>query len=228
MISLTYQNVLTICVIHICLLIPSTTGQQCVTTANMVTPSDMLGPYYVEDSEMTNRIAPEDILSDPSQRLFVYGKVYDSNTCNTIPNIVVEAWYAGPEEDGYYQDDEFRGQVTTDSAGAYNFTLAFPTQYPTRPIIHVHYRLSTTSGDEILVTQMYFYGTESGYVTDRSERVLQAVDTTLDTSGARQAEFNFFIEYDASDGDGSGSGGVFQRLLSLITSIFATIFNTLS
>ena len=40
----------------------------------------------------------------------------------------------------YYQDEEYRGQVVTDECGRYNFSQAFPALYPTRPILHDHFR----------------------------------------------------------------------------------------
>jgi protocatechuate 3,4-dioxygenase beta subunit len=196
----------------------SSYGQQCSSTE---TPDDQLGPFYVAGSEMSNRIAPEDLLADPNQRFFVYGKVLKTGTCEGVPDIVVEAWYAGPPdaENDYYQTNEYRGQVVTNALGEYNFTQIFPALYPTRPILHNHFRLSTAAGEELLVTQMYFYGTGNGYVTDRSTRTLQAVDTTMDDTGGRQAEFNMYID------DTSGSdNGLIQRLIALIQRFFASIF----
>jgi protocatechuate 3,4-dioxygenase beta subunit len=158
-------------ILTILLVLAGRSGQQCVPSTT-VTPEDLLGPFYVANSEMSNRIAPDELLSDPTLRFFVYGKVLNSSTCVGIPNIVVEAWYAGPpDSDGdYYQTNEFRGQVTTNELGEYNFTQTFPELYPTRPILHNHFRLSTLSGEELLVTQMYFYGSGNGYVTDRTSR----------------------------------------------------------
>jgi protocatechuate 3,4-dioxygenase beta subunit len=103
----------------------SSFGQQCIATS---TPTDLLGPFYVANSEMSSLIAPDGALMDPNQRLFVYGKVLKTGTCEGIPNIVVEAWYAGPPdaENDYYQTNEYRGQVKTNAIGEYNFTQKFP------------------------------------------------------------------------------------------------------
>ena len=200
----------------------SSYGQQCSSTE---TPDDLLGPFYVAGSEMSSRIAPEDLLTDPSQRLFVYGKILKTGTCEGVPDIVVEAWYAGPPdaENDYYQTNEHRGQVVTNALGEYNFTQLFPALYPDRPILHNHFRLSTAAGKELVVTQMYFYGTENGYVTDRTTRTLQAVDTTLDSTGGRQAEFNMYIDVSGSDTSGTDTG-LIQRFLAWIRNILASIF----
>ena len=197
-------------------------GQQC---SSAETPNDQLGPFYVAGSETSSRIAPEDLLADPNQRFLVYGTVLKTGTCVGVPDIVVEAWYAGPPnaENDYYQPNEYRGQVVTNALGEYNFTQVFPALYPTRPILHNHFRLSTTAGEELLVTQMYFYGTGNGYVTDRSTRTLQAVDTTLDMSGARQAEFNMYIDVSGSETSGADNG-LIQRITALIRNFLASIF----
>jgi protocatechuate 3,4-dioxygenase beta subunit len=209
-------------VVAVALLSQASYGQQC---SSAETPDDMLGPFYVSGSEMSSRIAPEDLLTDPSKRFFVYGKVLKTGTCEGVPNIVVEAWYAGPADaDGdYYQTNEYRGQVVTNAQGEYNFTQLFPALYPTRPILHNHFRLSTSAGEELLVTQMYFYGSENGYVTDRTTRTLQAVDTTLDSTGARQAEFNMYID-EAGSTDSGADTGLIQRFLALIRNFIANLF----
>lgn len=201
----------------------SSYGQQC---SSAETPDDQLGPFYVAGSEKSSVIAPDDLVADPNQRLFVYGKILKTGTCEGVPDIVVEAWYAGPPdaENDYYQTNEHRGQVVTNALGEYNFTQLFPALYPTRPILHNHFRLSTATGEELLVTQMYFYGTGNGYVTDRSTRTLQAVDTTLDAAGARQAEFNMYIDVSGSDTSGIDSSGFIQRFLAWIRRFWSSIF----
>ena len=198
----------------------SSYGQQC---SSEETPDDLLGPFYESGSEMSSRIAPEERLADPTQRLEIYGKVLKTGTCEGVPDIVVEAWYAGPPdaENDYYQTNEYRGQVVTNSLGEYRFNQTFPALYPTRPILHNHFRLSTASGQELLVTQMYFYGTENGYVTDRSTLTLQAVDTTTDATGARIAQFDMYI----NDATTSGGGeSLIRRIIAFLRSLFGSLF----
>jgi protocatechuate 3,4-dioxygenase beta subunit len=181
---------LSVCV---CLSLSFIEGQQCSATGQ--TPTDMLGPFYLANSPKTGQLAPDDELSNPALRLEVYGRVLSNSTgtCVGLSNVVVEVWYAGmPDAYGnYYQPDEYRGQLVTNECGEYSFTQAFPALYPERPILHVHFRLSR-DGQEFLVTQMYFEGEATGYVTAGS-RELQAVQVMRDDNGARTVEFNIYI-----------------------------------
>jgi protocatechuate 3,4-dioxygenase beta subunit len=167
----------------------------------LLTPEDMLGPFYEPNSISSDRIGPEELLSDPAQRLHVAGTVFrrrNDSCVSGVPNVVVELWYAGPPDanGNYYRTDEYRGQVVTDSDGRYNFTQTFPALYPTRPMLHNHFRLSTLEGEELLVTQMYFLGNTTGFVSEVDEaRTLQVVDLQRTAEGARSVEFNVYVEY---------------------------------
>jgi len=158
------------------------------------TPIDALGPFYVENSALTSRVGPESMLSDPTLRLQVNGRVLSAVDCNVgLAGISVELWYAGaPDGNGnFYQDDEYRGQVVTDECGKYSFTQTFPELYPARPILHNHFRLSK-NGQPLLVTQMYFQGQGEGYDSSGS-RLLQSVAIEQDESGARSVVFDIIV-----------------------------------
>jgi protocatechuate 3,4-dioxygenase beta subunit len=184
--------------------------QECA--SQQQTPSDQLGPFYVSNSPVSPLMAPEDLLNDPSRRLEVRGRVLRSRSfaagvdCNDDHNNVVglagvsvEMWYAGePDADGnYYRNDEYRGQVVTDECGYYELVQTFPALYPTRPILHDHFRLSSSrSGQELLVTQMYFIGTdtEQGFVSaDNTAREMQAVSIIQGANGTRSVEFDMYV-----------------------------------
>jgi len=172
---------------------PRICAQQCE-IPQQPTPRDALGPFYVENSALTSRVGPESMLSDPTLRLQVSGRVLSAIDCNVgLAGISVELWYAGaPDENGnFYQDDEYRGQVVTDECGKYSFTQTFPELYPARPILHNHFRLSQ-NGQPLLVTQMYFQGQGEGYDSSGS-RQLQAVAVEQDESGARSVVFDIFV-----------------------------------
>lgn len=195
----------------VCCLPIFTESQQCDDSMGTETPVDQLGPFYRENSPETSRVAPEELLSNPTMFLQVSGKVLSSSSSSNsacaagLANITVELWYAGqPDADGnYYQPDEFRGQVVTNECGAYNFTQTFPALYPTRPILHNHFRLSDADGIELLVTQMYFFGNGTGYVSADFPRELQAVQVLRDGSGARTVEFNMYVDVDDASGSDS-------------------------
>ena len=171
------------------------------------TPVDMLGPFYLPNSPITKEIGPAAFLNDPSKRLTVRGNVLSSiSGCASgngqflgVPNVTIELWYAGdPDEFGnFYQNEAYRGKFVTNECGEYQYTQTFPALYPTRPILHNHFRLSHQNNAELVVTQMYFVGTNAteGYLTSTAGRQLQAVELTADKhSGERFAEFDFFVK----------------------------------
>jgi protocatechuate 3,4-dioxygenase beta subunit len=169
------------------------------------TPRDQAGPFYLPDSPSTEFVAPDSEWRDASRRLVVEGRVLSSAACRPLPGVTVELWYAGAT---LYQDDLYRGRVVTNCTGHYRFTQTFPALYPDRPILHDHLRLSR-GGEELLVTQMYFEGTETGYVSTEGERELQVASVAHDDAGARYVEFDMYVavedtESAAASGDCSG------------------------
>ena len=179
------------------------TAQQCDDEPQQATPADQLGPFYLQNSTRTSRVGPEIMLSDPTLRLVVNGRVLSSMDCNVgLAGITVELWYAGePDAVGnYYQTNEYRGQVVTDECGEYQFTQTFPELYPERPVLHDHFRLSR-NGEELLVTQMYFQGQGDGYVDDiqpESLQTLQVVDVEKQESGERRVQFDIFLNIEGA------------------------------
>jgi protocatechuate 3,4-dioxygenase beta subunit len=198
------------------------------------TPSDQLGPFYLSNSPLSPLMAPEDLLNDPARRLEVRGRVLssslvapaaDCNNNNTnkvgLAGVSVEMWYAGePDADGnYYQDDEYRGQVVTDECGYYELVQTFPALYPTRPILHDHFRLSK-NGQELLVTQMYFIGTDAdqGYFVsssaDNAAREMQAVNILQNSNGTRSVEFDMYVDLIEDDDDDVSNSALCQQQAS--------------
>ena len=168
------------------------------------TPPDAEGPFYVENSPVTADMGPANLLQDPTQRLSIKGRVLSAHNNNKncsfgIPNVKMEVWYAGPPDavtGEFYQDDNYRGQITTDNCGFYAYNQVFPALYPGRPILRNHIRLEHQDGTELLITQMYFVGQGTGYVSP-GERILQSVEVSVDansTNGSRSAEFDMFVD----------------------------------
>jgi protocatechuate 3,4-dioxygenase beta subunit len=184
---------------YLCL-VPLTTvflqGVEAQTCPNDKTPADMLGPFYVARSEKSTRIGPEDALSDPSKRLTVSGTVRNSNCNKGLAGITMEVWFAGPEDGSgnFYQDNEYRGQLTTDANGNFSFVQTFPELYSVRPILHDHIRLSY-KGNRLLVTQMYFIGSGNGFVS-ADDYPMQAVEVKNEKDGSRSVQFDMYLNFD--------------------------------
>lgn len=79
----------------------------------------------------------------------------------------------------------------TDDCGAYNFKQTFPVVYPSRPILHVHFRVSAvTDVQELLVTQMYFEGMVPAWLESSPSRALQIVSVGMAQDGVRSTVVN--------------------------------------
>lgn len=164
------------------------------------TPSDAIGPFYVPNAPLTQRLAPEEQLADPAIRLLVQGRVYGNN-CKPVADALVEPWYAGLSDEngdgGGYSSARsnllYRAQVLTDACGYYSFTSTFPEIYSGRPIAHIHFRVSTEKEGVLLNTQMYF----EGHILDTFNtqgRETQVVQVEEDEDGARLVSFDIVVD----------------------------------
>jgi len=130
---------------------PQNSSAQCVTT------SDILGPFYLPGSPEVEMLAPENA---PGSPIFITGTIY-ANDCETpLTNAKVDVWHASDEGD--YEDEQYRGVVYTNDNGQYAFQSILPGKYLNgsqfRPR-HFHYIISHE--EEELTTQIYFDGDTS-------------------------------------------------------------------
>ena len=158
------------------------------------TPTDLQGPFYIKGANNTRRLAPESILSNAARRIRISGTVYGDN-CVPVKGALVEAWHAGPPDakGNLYSvagsELRYRGRIIAGSCGKYGFTTVYPTLYPSRPIRHIHFRIS--SGNKLLlVTQMYFKGAiTAGFNPDTS----QIVTLKKLGDGSRAGTFDIYV-----------------------------------
>ncbi|CAB9510811.1 Inherit from opiNOG: Dioxygenase [Seminavis robusta] len=182
-------------------LIAAVIGNDTCDDVVQLTSTDPLGPFYREESSMSNIIVSRSLLIDPANVFVVNGVVY-GNDCVPLSGARVEAWYAGGG--GEYSDDDYRGQVFTKECGEFQFTQTFPAVYPQRPIQHIHYRISASDDTQLLVTQLYFEGfIPSPYNPDEST-IVTVVD---EPDGSKSAEFHVYVSIPGnSDLDACKSG----------------------
>jgi protocatechuate 3,4-dioxygenase beta subunit len=158
------------------------------------TVTDLLGPYYLPGAPVTKRLAPASELKDTSRRIKIKGTVYGSD-CVPMSKVLVEPWHAGIPVNGIPyslagSSLKYRGRITTDNCGRYEFTTIYPTLYSQRPIIHIHIRVSK-GDEELLVTQMYFKGAiTSGFDPDPN----QIVALKRLSNGSRNGTFNIYLD----------------------------------
>eukprot|EP01025_Chloroclados_australasicus_P029950 TRINITY_DN2994_c0_g1_i2.p1 TRINITY_DN2994_c0_g1~~TRINITY_DN2994_c0_g1_i2.p1 ORF type:complete len:218 (-),score=20.25 TRINITY_DN2994_c0_g1_i2:429-1013(-) len=166
-------------------LVSSTFGQDVCE----VTESGPLGPFYQSEN-----IPVRNVICVPSERpaswpevdysqvrnITIYGRVLGTD-CEPIDGSLVrlDAWHTGPfgEYDPITDSNAYcRAIIPVSPEGEYNFTTTYPGSYPSRPIVHIHYRVEAF-GYETLIAQNYFkddplyavWGTDSPIWLDLDE-----------------------------------------------------------
>mgnify|MGYP002725515442 CR=1 FL=1 len=131
-----------------------------------LTTDDIQGPYFIEGAPFRSILAHPD---EPGQRLFISGRVLQSDCETPISGAMVEVWHANdagcysynfecstgnPEEDEY----NLRGKLFSNENGQYAFETILPGIYANRPM-HIHIKITIPDG-QVLVSQLYFEGDE--------------------------------------------------------------------
>ena len=156
------------------------------------TDDNIEGPFYVSDAPIRSEL---DLYGDTGTGVTVSGRVLDAD-CNPIAGAVLEVWHADPSGgyDNTSAEMRYRGQMATDSAGAYSFHSLVPGFYlngPTYRPAHIHVKL-WVAGAELLTTQLYFrddpYNAGDAFIEPGL-----IMDYSVDASGARDAAFDFVL-----------------------------------
>ena len=116
-----------------------------------LTPQNQEGPYFKEGSP-ENSILYEAGMQ--GKRLILAGQVLNED-CLPIPGVKVDFWQV--DADGNYDNEGFtlRGHQFTDNKGRYYLETVYPGVYASRPIRHIHVKVTSPSG-AVLTTQLYF------------------------------------------------------------------------
>jgi protocatechuate 3,4-dioxygenase beta subunit len=120
------------------------------------------GPYFVSG---TPAVANGNLNATnlPGTPILISGHVYDGlDTSKPVANAKIEIWHT--DASGTYhpngngdiskykpEDVALRGFVTTDAAGAWQFTSVYPGEYTGRTR-HIHFKI--TAGSKVLTTQL--------------------------------------------------------------------------
>lgn len=139
------------------------------------------GPYYQANTPFRDNIAPDE---SNGEKLIVSGRVLMSDCVTPLANAVVDIWQAN--ESGNYEDEWYRGRVTTDAHGNYSFTTVIPLGYGEgtayRPP-HIHFKI--WQNDKLLITSQMFLppsrnqGIEEAYIMEVTEKKVSFEKTHL-------------------------------------------------
>ena len=123
--------------------------------------------------------------------VLIVGRVFDQD-CSPFPHAKLDFWLADVNGESDNVGYMLRGHVFADQEGNYVLESIEPTAYTGRPP-HIHVKVFSTNGEELLTTQMYFAGSEvSGDVSSAPD--LLAAYLELDETERRQAIFNFVVQ----------------------------------
>ena len=116
-----------------------------------LTPPNQEGPYFKDGSPETTTLFVE---GAQGTRLILAGQVLNED-CLPIPGVKLDFWQTN--EEGEYDNTgySFRGHQFTDNKGRYYLETVLPGLYDSRPIEHIHVKVTSRSG-EVLTTQLYF------------------------------------------------------------------------
>tara|TARA_B100001059_G_scaffold157772_1_gene157411 strand:- start:11736 stop:12611 length:876 start_codon:yes stop_codon:yes gene_type:complete len=136
-------------------ILPFVPFKQLFAEVECISTSDILGPYFIEGAPNISNIAPA-VADVP--RLYITGTVYAKDCVTPLSNALIDVWQAN--NDGSYEDIDYRGKIYTDEAGNYAFESIQPGKYLNgsyyRPS-HIHYKVVYKNNPEF-VTQLYFEG----------------------------------------------------------------------
>jgi protocatechuate 3,4-dioxygenase beta subunit len=156
--------------------------------SGVLTSSNQEGPFYSPGSPERSSLIEEGM---PGVPILIIGRVFDQE-CNPIPGAKLDFWLA--DVDGEYDNLGYRlrGHVFTDPQGNYILESIEPTSYTGRPP-HIHVKVFSANGLELLTTQMYFTGSEGSADVSAAPDLLVTY-LELDENGQQQVIFNFVVQ----------------------------------
>lgn len=118
-----------------------------------LTPANQEGPYFKEGSPETTSLFVD---GTQGTRLILAGQVLNQD-CLPIPGVKIDFWQTNAKGEYDNTGYTFRGHQFTDNKGRYYLDTVLPGLYASRPIEHIHVKVTSPSG-EVLTTQLYFPG----------------------------------------------------------------------
>lgn len=153
-----------------------------------LTSPNQEGPFYSPGSPEKESLIEEGM---PGLPILIAGRVFDQD-CSPIPGAKLDFWLADVNGDYDNIGYRLRGHVFSDQQGNYRLESIEPTAYTGRPP-HIHVKVFSADGRELLTTQLYFVGSEG------SADVISAPDLLvtyqeMDKAGRKGVLFNFVVQ----------------------------------
>jgi len=158
-----------------------------IACSGVLTPADQEGPFYRAGSPERTSLIDEGM---PGVPLLIFGRVFDQD-CNPIAGASLDFWLA--DVNAKYDNTGYtlRGHVLSDVDGNYVIETIEATTYTGRPA-HIHAKVFAPDGRELLITQLYFAGSENSEDVRRAPSLL-APYLGPDATGRQQVLFNFVV-----------------------------------
>lgn len=152
-----------------------------------LTSVNMEGPYYSPGSPLRSSLLEPGL---PGTPILIFGGVFDQG-CQPIAGAKVDFWQA--DSDGQYDNSGYRlrGYVLTEENGFYAIESIAPGLYPGRPV-HIHVKVFSPEGKELLTTQLYFPGSEDSADVAGAPDLLVSYQGP-DEQGRQMVPFNFIV-----------------------------------
>jgi protocatechuate 3,4-dioxygenase beta subunit len=153
-----------------------------------LTSPNQEGPYFIAGSPQRDSLIEPGM---PGTPILIIGRVFDQN-CNPIPGARVDFWLADVNGEYDLAGYRLRGYTLTDDNGSYAMESIEPGLYTGRPP-HIHVKVFSPDGRELLTTQMYFPGSEGSNDVLSSPDLL-ATYLGQDDTGRQLVLFNFVVQ----------------------------------
>lgn len=122
------------------------------------TTTDVLGPFYRPGAPFKTNINPRGFTGT---NLHLTGTIFKDDGRTPFNDCLIEIWQVNHEGEYDTMSDEFnyRGAMKTGADGKYHFITTMPVPYGNpdakRPA-HIHLRIEGASGEQDLISQIYF------------------------------------------------------------------------
>jgi protocatechuate 3,4-dioxygenase beta subunit len=158
-----------------------------IACSGQLTSANQEGPYYSPGSPQRASLIEAGM---PGTPFLLFGRVFDQD-CIPISGAQLDFWQADANGDYDNQGYTLRGHVFSDQDGSYTLETIEPGRYPGRPP-HIHVKVFSPDGRELLTTQMYFAGSEDSPDVNAAPDLLVNY-LGVDENGRQQVLFNFIV-----------------------------------